>query len=248
MLIMEGLLLGVLIGTVLGVVGAGGAILAVPGLIAVMGLSATAATTSSMVIVGAAALSGALRRVKSKNLDIKTGITFSLLGFLGTLVGSQLIGFFSDQTLILLFASLMFVAAFGMWRNQVLDKEVTKPSWILVVLTASAVGVLTGLLGIGGGFLIVPALVLILGVKVKLAAGTSLVAIAMNSIVAFLLRFQYWDVVPWNSVLVFTGAAVIASFITTPLATKLPSKTLQKSFAVLVVIVGIFMVITQGMK
>ena len=245
---MEGLLLGVLIGTVLGVVGAGGAILAVPGLIAVMGLSATAATTSSMVIVGAAALSGALRRVKSKNLDIKTGITFSLLGFLGTLVGSQLIGFFSDQTLILLFASLMFVAAFGMWRNQVLDKEVTKPSWILVVLTASAVGVLTGLLGIGGGFLIVPALVLILGVKVKLAAGTSLVAIAMNSIVAFLLRFQYWDVVPWNSVLVFTGAAVIASFITTPLATKLPSKTLQKSFAVLVVIVGIFMVITQGMK
>jgi len=247
-LIMEGLLLGVLIGTVLGVVGAGGAILAVPGLIAVMGLSATAATTSSMVIVGAAALSGALRRVKSKNLDIKTGITFSLLGFLGTLVGSQLIGFFSDQTLILLFASLMFVAAFGMWRNQVLDKEVTKPSWILVVLTASAVGVLTGLLGIGGGFLIVPALVLILGVKVKLAAGTSLVAIAMNSIVAFLLRFQYWDVVPWNSVLVFTGAAVIASFITTPLATKLPSKTLQKSFAVLVVIVGIFMVITQGMK
>ena len=248
MLIMEGLLLGVLIGTVLGVVGAGGAILAVPGLIAVMGLSATAATTSSMVIVGAAALSGALRRVKSKNLDIKTGITFSLLGFLGTLVGSQLIGFFSDQMLILLFASLMFVAAFGMWRNQVLDKEVTKPSWILVVLTASAVGVLTGLLGIGGGFLIVPALVLILGVKVKLAAGTSLVAIAMNSIVAFLLRFQYWDVVPWNSVLVFTGAAVIASFITTPLATKLPSKTLQKSFAVLVVIVGIFMVITQGMK
>lgn len=248
MLIAEGLLLGVLIGTVLGVVGAGGAILAVPGLIAVMGLSATAATTSSMVIVGAAALSGALRRVKSKNLDIKTGITFSLLGFLGTLVGSQLIGFFSDRTLILLFASLMFAAAFGMWRNQVLDKEVAKPSWILVILTASAVGVLTGLLGIGGGFLIVPALVLILGVKVKLAAGTSLVAIAMNSVIAFLLRADYWNTVPWNSVLVFTGAAVIASFVTTPLATKLPSKTLQKSFAILVVIVGVFMVITQGMK
>lgn len=244
MLIAEGLLLGLLIGTVLGVVGAGGAILAVPGLVAVMGLSATAATTSSMVIVGAAALSGALRRVKSKNLDIKTGITFSLLGFLGTLVGSQLIGFFSDRTLILLFASLMFAAAFGMWRNQVLDKEVAKPSWILVILTASAVGVLTGLLGIGGGFLIVPALVLILGVKVKLAAGTSLVAIAMNSAIAFLLRSDYWHLVPWNSILVFTGAAVIASFVTAPLATKLPSKTLQKFFAILVVIVGIFMVIT----
>ena len=248
MLILQGLLLGVLIGTTLGVVGAGGAILAVPGLVAVMGLSATAATTSSMVVVGAAALSGALRRLNSKNLDITTGVTFSLLGFLGTLLGSQLVGFFSDRALILLFALLMFAAAIGMWRHQVLDREMAKPAWTMVVLTASTVGLLTGLLGVGGGFLIVPALVLILGVKVKLAAGTSLVAIAINSIIAFLLRFHYWHLVPWNSVLVFTAAAVLASFVTTPLATKLPSKALQKSFAVLVVVVAIFMVITQGMK
>lgn len=237
-----------LIGTVLGVVGAGGAILAVPGLVTVMGLSATTATTSSMVIVGTAAVSGALRRVKSKNLDIKTGVTFSLLGFLGTLLGSQIVGFFSDRVLLLLFAFLMFAAAIGMWRHQVLGREMAKPSWMMVVLTASAVGLLTGLLGVGGGFLIVPALVLVLGVKVKLAAGTSLVAIAMNSIIAFLLRFHYWDSVPWTSVLVFASAAVIASFITTPLATKLPGKTLQKSFAVLVVAVATFMVITQGFK
>ena len=248
MLILQGLLLGLIIGTVLGVVGAGGAILAVPGLVAVMGLSPTAATTSSMVIVGAAALSGALRRVKSKNLDIKTGITFSLLGFLGTLFGSRLAGHLSDRVLILTFAGLMFVAAIGMWRHKVSEREIAKPSWIMLIITASAIGVLTGLLGIGGGFLIVPALVLILGVKVKLAAGTSLVAIAMNSVIAFLLRSHYWHLVPWGSILVFTGAAVIASFITTPLATKLPSKALQKSFAVLVVVVALFMVITQGMK
>jgi len=220
-LILEGLILGVLIGTVLGVVGAGGAILAVPGLVAVMGLSATSATTSSMVVVGTAALSGALRRVKSKNLDIKTGITFSLLGFLGTLLGSQIVRFFSDRVLLLLFALLMIVAV---------------------------VGLLTGLLGVGGGFLIVPALVLILGVKVKLAAGTSLVAIAMNSAIAFLLRFHYWHTVPWTSVLVFAGAAVIASFVTTPLATKLPAKALQKAFSVLVVLVAIYMVVSQIFK
>ena len=248
MQILQGLLLGVLIGTTLGVVGAGGAILAVPGLVAVMGLTATSATTSSMVVVGTAALAGALGRLKSKTLDIKTGVTFSLLGFLGTLLGSQLVGLFSNRALILLFASLMFAAAIGMWRHQVVDREMAKPSWTMVILTASAVGLLTGLLGVGGGFLIVPALVLILGVKVKLAAGTSLVAIAMNSIIAFLLRFHYWQLVPWNSILVFTAAAVIASFVTTPMATKLPSKALQKSFAVLVVIVGIFMVVTQGFK
>jgi len=248
MLIAQGVLLGALIGTVLGVVGAGGAILAVPGLVAVMGLSAPAATTSSIVIVGAAALSGALRRVKSKNLDIRTGLTFSLLGFLGTLAGSQLAGHLSDRVLILTFAFLMFVAAIGMWRHHVSDREIAKPSWAMVVLTASAVGVLTGLLGIGGGFLIVPALVLILGVKVKLATGTSLVAIAMNSVIAFSLRSHYWHLVPWKSVLAFTAAAVIASFLTTPLATKLPSKTLQKSFAILVVIVAVFMVITQVLR
>lgn len=248
MLILEGLLLGIAIGTVLGVVGAGGAILAVPGLVAVMGLSATAATTSSIVIVGAAALSGAARRVKSKNIDIKTGVTFSLLGFLGTLLGTRLVAFFPDRLLILLFALLMFAAAIGMWRNQVSNKEITSASWPIVILTASAIGVLTGLFGIGGGFLIVPALVLILGVKVKLAAGTSLVAIALNSVIAIVLRHQYWHLVPWASILVFTGAAVIASFVTTPLANKLPAKDLQRAFSVLVSVVAIFMVVTQGMK
>lgn len=248
MLILEGLLLGIAIGTVLGVVGAGGAILAVPGLVAVMGLSTTAATTSSIVIVGAAAFSGAARRVKSKNIDIKTGITFSLLGFLGTLLGTRLVPLFPDRLLILLFALLMFAAAIGMWRNQVSNKEISSASWPLIILTASGIGILTGLFGIGGGFLIVPALVLILDVKVKLAAGTSLVAIAMNSVIAFILRHQYWHLVPWGSILVFTGAAVIASFVTTPLAAKLPAKDLARAFSVLVVTVAIFMVFTQGFK
>lgn len=142
----------------------------------------------------------------------------------------------------------MFAAAIGMWRKQVSNKEINSSSWPLVILTASAIGVLTGLFGIGGGFLIVPALVLILGVKVKLAAGTSLVAIALNSVIAFLLRHNYWHLVPWSSILVFTGAAVIASFITTPLAAKLPAKDLARAFSALVVTVAIFMVITQGLK
>ena len=247
-MILEGLLLGITIGTVLGVVGAGGAILAVPGLVAVMGLSATAATTSSMIIVGAAALSGSLRRVKSKNIDIRTGITFSLLGFLGTLLGTRLVPYFPDRILILLFALLMFAAAIGMWRSKAHNKEITASAMPMVILTASAIGVLTGLFGIGGGFLIVPALVLILGVKVKLAAGTSLVAISLNSIIAFALRHNYWHLVPWSSILTFTAAAVVASFVTTPLANKLPAKDLQRAFSVLVSVVAIYMVITQVLK
>lgn len=248
MLIIEGLLLGISIGTVLGVVGAGGAILAVPGLVAVMGLSATAATTSSIVIVGAAAFSGAARRVKTKNIDIKTGLIFSLLGFLGTLLGTRLVPLFPDRVLIILFALLMFAAAIGMWRNQVHDKEITAGAWPLVILTASGIGILTGLFGIGGGFLIVPALVLILGIKVKLAAGTSLVTITLNSVIALLLRHQYWHLVPWSSTLVFTGAAVIASFVTSPIASKLPTKVLARAFSILVAMVATFMVVTQGMN
>lgn len=188
------------------------------------------------------------RRVKTKNIDIKTGVIFSLLGFLGTLLGARLVPLFPDRVLIILFALLMFAAAIGMWRNRVHDREITAAAWPLVILTASGIGVLTGLFGIGGGFLIVPALVLILGIRVKLAAGTSLVAITLNSVIAFLLRHQYWHLVPWSSILVFTGAAVVASFVTAPLAAKLPAQDLARAISILVALVATYMVITQGLK
>jgi uncharacterized membrane protein YfcA len=241
-MLLEGILLGIAIGAVLAVVGAGGAILAVPGLIAVMGLSATAATTSSLVIVGAAAIAGVIPRIKKAQVNIKLGIIFSLLGVLGTFLGTRLVAEIDETITIAIFASLMFVAAFFMWRGQVSDSEVfAKPNWVLVILVASVIGLITGFLGIGGGFLIVPALVLILKVPTKIAVGTSLVAIATNTIVALSFRYEFWSLIPIESIAAFTLAAVISSLILAPLATRLPARTIQKIFAVVVVAIAIYM-------
>jgi len=237
MMLLEGIALGIFIGLVLGTIGAGGAILAVPGLIAVMGLSTIAATTSSLVIVGSAAVAGFILRLKTKTVDVRLGLTFSALGILGTFVGTQLVKVVPESVQIILFATLMFGAAIAMWRGPVTESDApVKSQWPLVFVVASAIGVLTGLLGVGGGFLIVPALVLILKVPTKTAAGTSLVAIASTSAIAFLMRFEYWGEVPVLPIAAFTLAAIVSSFLAAPIAGKLNARTLQKGFAIFVTI------------
>lgn len=241
MMLLEGIILGLFIGLVLGTIGAGGAILAVPGLIAVLGLSTVAATTSALVIVSAAAFAGVIPRLKSKSVDVRLGITFSLLGVVGTFLGTRLVQFVPENVQLVLFATLMFGAAFAMWRGPVSKTgETENQNWLKVAVVASAIGVLTGLLGVGGGFLIVPALILILGVPTKIAAGTSLVAISLTSAIAFLLRNQYWNLVPVNSILAFTAAAIIASLVSAPLASKLNARLMQKLFAGFVTFVAIY--------
>jgi hypothetical protein len=242
MMLLEGILLGIAIGAVLAIVGAGGAILAVPGLIAVMGLSATAATTSSLVIVGAAAIAGVIPRIKKQQVNIKLGIIFSSLGVAGTFLGTRLVAEVSETITVSIFAALMFAAAFSMWRGQVSNSDVlTKPHWILVVIVASVIGLITGFLGIGGGFLIVPALVLILKIPTKIAVGTSLVAIATNTVIALAFRYEFWSMIPAGSIAAFTLAAVLASLLLAPIATKLPNKTIQKIFSVVVALIAIYL-------
>lgn len=243
MTILFGVLLGIIVGAVLGLVGAGGAILAVPGLVAVLGLSATAATTSSTIIVGAAALAGVVRRRRSGQIKIKIGLIFSALGLLGTFIGTWLLRFIPDELLLTIFALLMFSSAYAMCCREVKDSNSDKPNWSAVVAAATGVGVLTGLLGIGGGFLIVPALVLFLKVPTKTAVGTSLVAITANSVIAFLLRFNYWTEIPAFEIALFTTAAITASTLLSPLATKFNAKTLQRIFALIVTSVAIYLLV-----
>lgn len=247
MMFIEGIVLGIFIGLVLGIVGAGGAILAVPGLIAVMGLSTVVATTSSLVIVGSAAVAGFIPRLRTKTVDVRLGLTFSALGILGTFVGTQLVKVVPESVQIILFATLMFGAATAMWRGPVAESNAqVKSRWRLVFVGASAIGVLTGLLGVGGGFLIVPALVLILKVPTKTAAGTSLVAIASTSAIALLMRFEYWSDIPAAPIAAFTFAAIIASYLAAPVAGKLNARTLQKGFAVFVTITATLILISRG--
>jgi uncharacterized membrane protein YfcA len=240
-----GLILGAVVGTSLGIIGAGGAILAVPGLVAVLGLDAKIATTASTIIVGSAAAAGFIQRIKSKALDFRIGLTFSAIGIGGTFIGTFLLRFTPDTYILVLFSILMFGAAFAMWRKGSPVPKSAKPNWVLIFLSATGVGIATGLLGIGGGFLIVPALVLFLNVPTKTATGTSLVAITLNSVITFGLRFQYWDEMPWLPVLTFASSAVVASFVTARFSQKFKPEFLQKGFALLITVVATYMLLTR---
>ena len=240
-----GLFLGVVVGSSLGIIGAGGAILAVPGLVAVLGLDAKVATTASTIIVGSAAAAGFMQRIKSRALDYKIGAGFSLLGVVGTYIGTKLLRYFSDTVLLLLFAVLMFGAAFSMWQRSVTERKEQRTRWWLVILSATAVGLATGLLGVGGGFLIVPALVLFLNIPMKIAAGTSLVAIMLNSTFTFFFRSEYWREVPWAPVLTFAGSAVLASVFTSRFVQRFNPRHLQRGFSVLITVVATYMLVTN---
>lgn len=240
-----GLLLGAIVGATLGLIGAGGAILAVPGLVAVLGLSATAATTSSTIIVGSAALAGALRRRNTGTVDVKIGLTFSAIGIVGTFIGTLLLRVIPENLIMIAFAVIMFGAGYAMCCRENPEPKVEKPKWQLVVIAATFVGILTGLFGIGGGFMIVPALILFLRVPTKVAAGTSLVAITANSLLAFVMRYEFWDQIPVLEIAVFTVSAISASLILSPIASKLNAKILQKIFSLVIVLVAIFTLVTN---
>lgn len=245
MTVFFGLLVGAIVGATLGLIGAGGAILAVPGLVAVLGLSATAATTSSTIIVGSAALVGVLRRRKTGTVDIKIGLTFSALGIVGTFIGTLLARVIPENVTLISFALLMFGAGYAMCCRENPEPKTERPKFLLVIIAATFVGILTGLFGIGGGFLIVPALILFLRVPTKIAIGTSLVAITANSLFAFALRFEFWDQIPLIEVAVFTIAAIAASFILSPIAGKLNANVLKRTFSAVIVVVAIYILVTN---
>ena len=245
MTIFFGLLLGVVVGSTLGLIGAGGAILAVPGLVAILGLSATAATTSSTIIVGSAALAGALRRRNTGTVDVKIGLTFSAIGTFGNFLGTLLLRVIPENLIMIIFALLMFGAGYAMCCRENPQPTAEKPKWHLVLIAATFVGILTGLLGIGGGFLIVPALILFLKIPTKVAAGTSLVAITANSLIAFVLRYEFWNQIPVAEVAVFTISAILASLLLTPVAGKLNAKAMQKIFSVVIVLVAIYTLLSN---
>jgi uncharacterized membrane protein YfcA len=135
----------------------------------------------------------------------------------------------------------MVLSAIAMWRGPVKESVgETKTNFVIVILVSSTVGFMTGLLGVGGGFLILPALVLILKLPIKVAAGTSLLVIAINAMVALLFRYQYWEMIPITKVFALTISAIIASFLCAPLAQKIDARMLQKVFSIFIVVIAIF--------
>jgi hypothetical protein len=251
-------LLGALsIGLVLGLLGSGGSILTVPVLVYVAHEPDKVAIAESLAIVGGIALVGALPYARQRLVDWHSVLYFGVPGILGTYGGAALSKWIPGALQLALFAAVMILAAVLMFRSRKRTMEQAgeprrrQPLW-LIAGEGLLVGVLTGLVGVGGGFLIVPALVLLGGLSMRLAVGTSLLIIAAKSAAGF---WKYTDVlagmgqqVDWGLIGLFTGVGIVGSFAGNSLGGRVPQAQLKRGFAVFLLVMGGFILVREGPK
>ncbi|MBV9921534.1 MAG: sulfite exporter TauE/SafE family protein [Pseudonocardia sp.] len=249
--------LGIVVGLVIGGLGGGGGVLTVPALVYVLGQSAHDATTGSVLIVGVTSLVGAVARIRERGVAWRTGIAFGVVGipaaYLGTLTNRHV----AQPVLLMAFAFLTLTAAAAMlWRGDECPEEPSETGGAgtpvvhrgIAVLVAKivgcgvAVGFLTGFLGVGGGFLVVPALVLVLRMPMVLAIGTSLFIIVLNAVSSLLSRTGDLDL-QWQVIAPFAVAAIAASLVAKRVSRHLSGTTLTRAFAVMVGVVGLFVAV-----
>lgn len=243
---MIGYFFAALIGLSLGLLGGGGSILTVPILVYAMGMEEKLAIALSLAIVGATSLFGAFSHYRNKNIDLKVFWAFGPVAMFGTFLGAKLSVYLSGQLQLLLFAVIMIVAAYFMLRPQKgIDQadpgleQAKKLNYGLIAAEGIVVGIITGLVGVGGGFLIVPALVLLAGISMKRAVGTSLLIISAKSFAGFAGYVGLVEI-PWLFLLKFTSVSIAGIFVGSALVKHVPQGTLKKIFAVFLVIMGIF--------
>lgn len=235
-----GLFLAATIGLSLGLLGGGGSILTVPVLVYVLGVGAKPAIAMSLAIVGVTSLLGAALHHRLRNVRIGVAAVFGPIAMLGAYAGARLAGFLSGDVQLALLALVMLVAAVSMLRSPHLEMEPdAEPRIALLVPVGFGVGLLTGVVGIGGGFLIVPALVVLGRLPMRQAVGTSLLVIAMNSAAGLA---GYLGAVPldWAFLARFTAAAALGAIAGTALGAHVPQATLKRGFAVFLLAVGGF--------
>jgi uncharacterized membrane protein YfcA len=259
-----GYIAAVFIGIVLGMMGGGGSILTVPVLVYLLHLDPITATTYSLFIVGITSLTGGARAYVKKQVDFKAVSEFGIPSIFSIFITRHYIlpaipeklfsigkiDFTRDTMLMIVFALLMLTASAFMILNHD-DENKEQPltqdrnsKILLLALWGLAIGLITGLLGAGGGFLIIPALVLFVKLPMKTAIGTSLVIIAINSIFGFLFSLKQ-TTLDWKILLIFTGLAIIGIYFGSLFAEKIPGKTLKKWFGWFVVIMGVYILVKE---
>jgi hypothetical protein len=232
------LVLAVFIGGSLGVLGSGGSIITLPVLVYLAGVPANQAVSMSMAIVGATALFGALIQLKRGNVSIRAAIIFSGSGMVGAYFGSSGTHLLSKQALMLSFAGVMLIVGSLMLRPRKQTEARRECSVPLGLAVGFSVGLLTGFLGVGGGFLIVPALVLAAGLDTRLACGTSLAVIALNSATGLAGQLRYVTV-DWSLLgrfLIFAFAGMIAGI---ALARHIQENQLRRIFGGALIVVAV---------
>jgi hypothetical protein len=229
---------GAAIGVALGLTGSGGSILTVPALVYLVGLDVHAAIGTSLAVVGGIATEGFVEQ--RDGVQWKSGFLLGVCGIAGNVPGSLLSAYVSGSALLLLFSGIMIVASIGMLRSRSADvpRNTTAPM-LVVVIAGVGLGFLTGFLGVGGGFLIVPTMVFAFGVSMQTAIATSLLVIAFNSFVSLLTRFATASV-DWSVAGAFLAGGIAGSTAASMLVHRLDQRRLKRIFAVFILLVGLF--------
>lgn len=207
--------------------------------------SPLAATTASLAVVAASAAAGVVPRIRLGQVRVRQAVTFWALGIIGTLAGSRIAPLIPEVVLVMGFALVMIGSAVAMWRKSSSTEpaeEPTRAAWLLPVV-ATGVGLLTGLFGVGGGFLIVPALVLVFGLPFGLATGTSLVVVALNSVTALLFKVDAWASVDWRVPALVIVGGLVGSVVASRGNVGIPRRILERGFAVLLVLLAAWMLL-----
>lgn len=262
--IILGYLASILIGVSLGLIGGGGSILTVPVLVYLMGVEPLMATAYSLFIVGISSLIGAWPKYKQGSIDVKTAIVFGIPSIASvyatrlwivpaipnTLVSIGSFDLTKNIFLMLLFAVLMVFAAISMIKDK---KPLNKPAegsqqkfnYPMILLEGGIVGILTGLVGAGGGFLIIPALVLFSGLDMKKAVGTSLLIIGAKSLIGFTGDLSNYQM-DWTLLGSVAALAVLGIFVGNKLSQKVSGEQLKKAFGWFVLVMGLYIIIKES--
>lgn len=228
--VLGALIAGIFIGSVLGFVGAGGAMLAVPILIYGFGFEPSIATTAALAVVGAAALSGASAKIKTKEIYYRDAFAIWAIGLTTNLGFSNLADNLPEDFIAIGFSFILIFAGLSMLGSPLTTMK-KRMSWPVLIVISLVIGSITGLFGIGGGFLVIPVLVLGFGTSQSIAAGTALLVIAINSITALIGHHALVSEVPWRIPLAMGVTAVIIAQITSRMKLPISATQLRKFFA-----------------
>ncbi|MFH8627666.1 sulfite exporter TauE/SafE family protein [Streptomyces vietnamensis] len=238
-----------LIGVSLGILGGGGSILTVPILVYLAGQETKEAIATSLFVVGVTSLAALIPHARARRVRWRTGLLFGAFSMAGAYAGGRLAEYIPGTVLLIAFALMMLATAYAMLRKPRKGAEKTRPAHRDLPLKHIAVeglvvGAVTGLVGSGGGFLVVPALAILGGLPMGIAVGTSLLVIAMKSF-AGLAGHLSGVTIDWGVAVTVTVAAVAGSLIGARLAGRIPQDSLRKAFGWFVVVMGVFVLVQQ---
>jgi uncharacterized membrane protein YfcA len=236
---------GAFIGAVLGLIGAGGAMVSVPILLYLFDFSPLHATTAALAVVFLAAFAGVIPKMRSKDVLVKEAVTIWALGLVTNIGLGILVTKIPDLVILIGFSLVLIGAGDSMLRAPITAKPEKKMSIWALILLSLLIGCLTGLFGIGGGFLAIPVLILFFHTPQNKAAGTSLLIIALNCLTALLAKYAIWSEINWSYPLIIAIFALIIAWISSHLAPRTPTIHLKRGFAFLLFAIAAFTIITE---